>query len=404
MYSIKWQDCKKFFRELFAVFDKQSYLRRHLHEDRKFAIGYPATGSKLTNLIDIKTCIAKIVKSPAFSDQIQPVWAIFEDILQQEREKRIITRKQLSEYNTELSKEFKMTDDKITEMLLFLHKVGKLLYFDEDKLKDTIIIDVQWFLDAFKCIIAYHVNIAHTDYQRSRFKNSGELHDKELVSIWKNNKEGPTFISHKKEILSYMEQLGLLAICQTGGGQLLMYYIPSMNRRKFKNPEKKYKKSSILCFQFDKDRQLPVNIFYRLVVKCLNIPDWCILKEEDDENCLYENVACFSYDCCIVVICLCKFQIQVQVWIPEKDKSINALLLVNIQQSVEGKIRENKKLIYEIGYKCQNGMLNAEKDNSFIAQKEFPVSNYTCQKCALGNKHYVDNDLCWVCSISIFTI
>lgn len=57
-----------------------------------------------------------------------------------------------------------MIDDKIIEMLFFLYKVGKLLYFDEDKLKDIIIIDVQWFLDVFKCIIVYYVNMVYIDY------------------------------------------------------------------------------------------------------------------------------------------------------------------------------------------------------------------------------------------------
>lgn len=107
-------------------------------------------------------------------------------------------------------------------------------------------------------------------------------------------------------------------------------------------------------------------------------------------------MACFSYRHGIVVVCLCKFQIQVQVWIPEKDGIIGTVLLDKIQRSVEEKISEIKNNNYNIGYKCQNGMLNAEEDNSFIALKEFPVSNVTCQRCALGNKHYVDNNICWV--------
>lgn len=390
------QDCRRFFREFFAFIDNHPDLRRHLHEDRKFAIGYSEKGSKLIDLVDIKACIANIVQSPAFFDKIQPVWAIFEHILQAEKKLKVVQRKWLSLYKTKLS----MTDDNITEMLLFFHKCGKLLYFDKGALKETIILDVQWFLDGFKCIIAYHVNIAHNDCKRLRFKNTGEMDDEELVAIWKTNKEGETYISHKEDILSYMEQLGLLARCYVNK-QLLMYYIPSMNRRRFKNPEKQFEKSSILCFQFDKNRQLPFYIFYTLVVKCLNIPEWSILQE-DEHTCLYENVACFSFRHCIVVVCLCKFQIQVQVWIPEKGKTIDSALLVEIQRSVEEKINEHNHYIFEIGYKCQLGVLNTENDNSFVALKEFPFSKLTCQKCALKDKHYVDSNVCWVGIYFIF--
>lgn len=389
------QDCYKFFQDLFALFDNHHDLRRHLHEDRKFAIGYPKTGAKLTDLKDIKTCIANIVRSPAFFDIIQPVWAIFEYIMRKEKSRKIIKRNKISHYNTELSEEFKMTDDNITEMLLFFHKVGNCLYFDKVKLKETIILDVQWFLDAFKCLISFEVNIAQNDCKRLLFKTTGEMDDKELLAIWETNKEGRKYLSYKTEILSYMEQLGLLAICFTNNDHIPMYYFPSMNKRRFKNPDKNFKKSSILCFEFDKNGQLPFYTFYCLVVKCLTISDWSILQE-NEKNCLYENVACFSYRHGIVVVCLCKFQIQVQVWIPEKDGIIGTVLLDKIQRSVEEKISEIKKNNYNIGYKCQNGMLNAEEDNSFIALKEFPVSNFTCQRCALGNKHYVDNNICWV--------
>lgn len=100
-----------------------------------------------------------------------------------------------------------MSDSEITEMLLFLHRVGNLLYFDEDSLKEIIILDIQWLVDAFKCIVTYKVKIANTDIKRSHFQITGELEDKELREIWENQGEkGKTYLSHKTEILSCMEQ------------------------------------------------------------------------------------------------------------------------------------------------------------------------------------------------------
>lgn len=91
-----------------------------------------------------------------------------------------------------------------------------------------------------------------------------------------------------------------------------------------------------------------------------------------------------------------QFQIQVQVRIPGKTGSIPTEILGEVQRSVEEKIGDYKKYWYEIGYKCQNGMLNAEDDNSFIAKEKFPVSKVICEKCKFKDKHYVDNKICWV--------
>lgn len=204
-------ECRKFFREFFAEYDQHPHLRRHLHEDRIYAIGFPKKESTLEDLVHIKTCIARIVQDPEYSEKhIRPVWAIFEQILQREKPRRIIYRDTLSNYNKRLSKEFRMNDSEITEMLLFLHRVGNLLYFDG--LEEIIILDIQRLVDAFKCIVTYKVKIVNTDIQRSHFQKTGEIEDRELREIWENQGEkGKTHLSHKAEILSCMEQLGLLA-------------------------------------------------------------------------------------------------------------------------------------------------------------------------------------------------
>lgn len=394
------QDCKIFFREFHALFKDHPDILRHLNAARNFAIGFPEKGSKLADLKEIKTCIANIVNLRGYSDQIQPVWALFKHIMQEEKRRRIIPRKFLSDYNDELSEEYRLNDENITEMLLFLHRVGNLLYFDEDILRETIILDVQWFVNAFKIIIEYHENIACADHNSSRFKTKGEITDKELTVIWESNEEGQTYISHKKEVLRYMEHFGLVVIFDAQTGTLPFYYFPSMNKKQFENQSKHFIRSTILCFQFNEEGQLPFNIFYRLVVKCFKKPEWSILQGENTQNCLYENVACFSYQNYIVVVCLCKFQIQLQVWNPERNGNIDQELLSTIQRSVEETL-SGRKYLYKIGYKCRNGTLN--EDDSIIAQTVFPVSILKCPNCALENTHLVDNEICWVCIFYIYS-
>lgn len=397
------QDCEKFFGEFFKLFERRKDLQRHIHSRRCFHIGFPKKGSKLEDLQKIKTCIASIVQSvPFWMEDIKPKWAIFEHLLEKIKKEKIVSIKRLSEYNEKLDSDFKLSEDEITDLLKYLNRVGSLLYNNDDEhIRNTVILDVQWFVDAFKCIITDPVDIDKpTDIDREYFHKTGELEDHQLESIWKKVK-GEEYLTHKKEILSYMENLGLVAICEATAksSNAVWYYFPSLNTKTFDKENdisKLFKSSSILCFQFDAKGQLPIFVFYALVSKCNRMNGWAILVE-DEKKCIYEKLACFSYRATIVVICICKFQIQVQVFFPP-DYNAERMdpIKVEIQTSVERQIRKFKRYTYEIGYKCQNGELFNEEDNCFIEFESFPTSEHLCSKCVLPKKHLVDNSICWV--------
>lgn len=398
-FVILFQESRKFFQDFFSLFDIHHHcdLQRHLNEDRKFIIGFPKTGNELEDLKDIKKCLAGIVQSSDYmKDTIRPACAIFEQILIREKEnKKIISRRTLSNYKDKLStEEFRINDDEISKMLVFFHRVGTLLYFDEKHLKDTIILDIQWFLDAFKCIINYPLDIKDNDTKRKHFYSTGELDDEELDRIWKTCRDkGREYLKYKNAILAYMEHFGLLTVCTQHPVQSTWYYFPCMNKKKFDKIGEGFSKSSILCFTFDEEGQLPIHVFYGVVLKCFKTPNWAILTEEN-RKCIYENAACFSLQEHILVICICKFQIQVQVWWFQKKKDTK--LLKEIKQTLVRILQEYTKYSYKVGYKCQNGVLNAENDLSFVEQSKFPVSNFLCRTCVIDKKHAVSNDICWV--------
>lgn len=389
-----FQERKRFFEELFKTWCS-THHRRHLNEERRFTIGFPKPGLELEDLGDIKKYIASLVQDQV---SIRPLWAIFEKIFEKEKKQKIISREMLSMWNNAISKDLQMNDTEISEMLLFFHTVGMLLYFDKDNLKETIILDIQWFSDAFKCIIAYHVEKKDSDVDRKHFQHTGELDDQKLEELWK--REGTKeYNKHKEKILPYMEQLGLLAICNTESPDTkemrTWYYIPSMNKRSYEIDDEEFSKSSILCFKFDDKGQLPIFVFYRAIVECMKIPEWSIFKQKG-KNCIYENMACFSYRHLLVKICLCAYQIQVQVCFP-KGESIDRELAI-IQTSIKQKLNELKNYTFEIGYKCKNGMFNDDRDDkNFISSKSFPVPQMKCEMC--NKLHYVENKICWVGSI-----
>lgn len=393
-----------------------------MHTKRRFAIKFPSKGPKLQKLTRIKNCIARLVEkslSQQWKETIRPACAILEYILLKQKHLKIISREALSEKNKTLDAEFRLSESEITEMLIFLNRVGSLLYINEDELKNTVILDVHWFVGAFKCVIAESIEIEEiTNNKTTIFHETGELNDHDLDTIWsKHENKKENYLKHKDKILSYMEHMGLLTICnweKSGIDQGNMtktavhgvwYYFPSMNKRKLGNSLEKFKEyqtSSILCLQFSEKGQLPMLVFYKLVSKCIGMSGWSILKE-GDRNSIFENVACFLLKNHIVVICICQFQIQVQVCLP-KDK-ISPDILHEVQIAIVKEIKKFKKYEFKIGYKCERGVFCSEEDNSIIALDEFPIKKLLCKMCKVGEKHFVSNKICWVIfTFSVFII
>lgn len=191
-----------------------------------------------------------------------------------------------------------------------------------------------------------------------------------------------------------MERLELLAIYESDSDKSRWYYVPSMNKKKFDMKTEGFSKSSIFCFDFSEQEHNPIFLFYRLSLKCSKLLGWTFQKD-GKKKCIYENVVCLYYRDHTVVICVCKLQIQVQVC--NQTTEVDRTLLPEIQKSMEQIMGTYHKYCYRVGYKCQNGKLNDEADNSFVDIKSFPVSGEDyCEMCTLGNVHSIDNNICWV--------
>nr|XP_022295159.1 uncharacterized protein LOC111105268 isoform X2 [Crassostrea virginica] len=390
------QECDNFFKGFIGLFDYKDdfHLRRHLRSSRCFAIRLPVKGEKLEELSDLKRHIFDLVtEQPYWKRTVKPASAILEHLLQENRKRRIISRKDVLKLNDNLDPGYRLDDSEITTLLKHLHQAGTLLYFEEPALKDKIILDVQWLVKAFKSILAYYVGIEKGhDIKRQHFYETGELYDEELDAIWKREEDqGKDYITHKNVLTSFMEKLGLLAICDSE--DLLWYYFPSMNSRKFDNTKfKNCKKSSILLFQFDKKKQFPLFVFYKFVFRCMKLPHWKIHTKQQI-RCIYDEVTCFSFRGYIVLVCVFKFQIQVQVCHPAND--IESKILKEIKKMLERTMEEflTQNHEFDIGYKCLNGKFHDEGLN-FFPEMDLMDDKKLCGFCWDGHK--LGNEICWV--------
>ena len=115
-------------------------------------------------------------------------------------------------------------------------------------------------------------------------------------------------------------------------------------------------------------------------------------------RCIYDEVACFSFRRHIVLLCVCKFQIQVQVC--NLANTIEANILIEIKSMLESTMEEflTQTYRFDIGYKCINGKFHDEGFN-FISEMDLKDDKKLCGFCL--DYHELGNGIDWVNLISI---
>ncbi|KAL3888921.1 hypothetical protein ACJMK2_001281, partial [Sinanodonta woodiana] len=196
--------------------------------------------------------------------------------------------------------------DELEVFLNFQHDIGTILYFNAEGLKDTVVLDPQWMIDALKSLITDHrfIELNPTITKEwYAFNNKGKLTHELIDAIW-TKKNKPDFHDNKEYLLILMEKLNIIArpLSYTLDGKSVKeedYYLaPCILKQKTpkelicpeSDPEKE--RTSSLCFVC-KGMFLPPPIFHRLVGACLT--HWPIAKQ-NNENLIYCGCCAFDID------------------------------------------------------------------------------------------------------------
>lgn len=183
-------------------------------------------------------------------------------------------------------KENGMLDVEIHDMLSYFHKNGSILFFNLDKLREIIILDIQWFVDCFKDIITdkEHAkegkSIVNKDVQEKWdiFFGKGLLVSS-LYEYLLNRKLADKPQNYREVLGKYLQQLGMMFYIRgieiSDKEETDAWYVPCVNTQEFKPVAEKYDDtgaSSILSFRFDD--YLPIDLFGRMIVLCLSSGKW----------------------------------------------------------------------------------------------------------------------------------
>ncbi|XP_061193809.1 uncharacterized protein LOC133202049 [Saccostrea echinata] len=374
----------EFFREIWKTLKEKSLLR-HLDSKRKFAVGFHESEC----IEKIKLSIVNVVqKLDHWGEKLPHSWAMFENFFQEKKHLKIINKVVLLAFNEALPQEIKLErDEDINIMLMFFHDIKELLHFDQEFLNEIIILDVQWFADAFKNVIT-DKNHAEEDLfeyapEWDKFDETGELSDSLLSAIWNINKNG--YLEHKDKIMLYMEKLGLLAKM---GGQPQKWYVPCMNKIPFPvSSFTEYPASSILCYVFD---VLPAGIFHRLVATCMQIP-WKIFSEAD-QGCIYQTAAVFMFQDHNILLGMTESEIQLQVFVIEGEVDVPTC------HQIRKRIDDTLKLLsntfqtecdLKIAFKCKAIGFCDSRKSAVVDESKFTEPKFLCPHCSASKKHNI---------------
>ncbi|XP_061190973.1 uncharacterized protein LOC133199113 [Saccostrea echinata] len=378
-----------FFRQIWKILEmREKTLHKHLDVKRQFAIGFHDNES----IKKIKLSILDVVrKLDHWGEELPQSWAMFEKFFQEKKNVKILNKAELQRFNDALPEGIKLqTVEDINVMLQFFHDSREILHFDQEFLNVVIILDVQWFADAFKNVITdeNHAkeDLFHLASEWDKFNEAGELQDTLLSAIWRMNNNG--YIDHKDDIMLYMEKLGLLAKLSDK-----KWYVPCMNKIPFRMEYfSSYTASSIICYSFD---LLPAGLFHRLIATCIQIP-WEIFSD-GDQKCIYQTAAVFMYQDMHhnILLGMTQTEIQLQVFVVEGEVDVS--ICHQIRENIEGMLHklsntfeENSK--FHVAFKCKPTGFCDSKESTVISECKFIRDTFLCPSCPANKKHPVNTN------------
>ncbi|XP_021340147.1 uncharacterized protein LOC110441357 [Mizuhopecten yessoensis] len=169
--------------------------------------------------------------------------------------------------------------EKLDLFLRFQHAKGNMIYFSEGSLRDHIVLNPQWLIDAFKCIITarqFCIKYPPLPQHWEALQATGKLYLGMVDDIFKKEE----LCQHKEHILGLMERLHIISHLlvdnddDKSNTSEKFYFVPSLLKDKVTECEiENYVKGTngtpYLCYVFE-NNFLPTAVFHRLIAACLS--------------------------------------------------------------------------------------------------------------------------------------
>ncbi|VDI76760.1 Hypothetical predicted protein, partial [Mytilus galloprovincialis] len=317
-------------------------------------------------------------------------WLLFQQVLGKlkETDVPISTTKALKKIARH--KDIGITDDEEFVLCLqYYHDIGTIIYFDEETLRNYIILDPEWLVDAFRCLVSDKItDIISLSRDWKVLKERGEL-TSSLISLLFEKEPKLKFLENKEHLLEVMKRFDI--VVNVANSDTL--YMPCMMeacsftamQKKFMDENHVFNRTSWLCFQFD---FLPPVFFHHVLAWCIKHEHWDVSEIVDSESAtkrfaLYRQIGVFNLDksgCEQLVICEAPNVIAMQVWNSGSSENTYKQLRCTFSQLISNiccRYRLNVSFIKT--FKCKDGnFVFDRKEMLELLKMEFRCNEHKC--------------------------
>ncbi|XP_071179589.1 uncharacterized protein [Mytilus edulis] len=366
---LKEQDPKKHIREIY-------YISNTEDDDNSF--------QKIREFISKLTMDMK-----GWGTEIPFTWLLLQQVIEQLKESNVpfSTTKKLRQMANH--KDIGITDDTdFRDCLQYFHGIGTIIYFDEKGLREHIILDPQWLVDAFKCVVSDKVDTGvkcSDDFMK--LEDTGLLSYSLLCELL--NKKISKYTVHFREnidhLIRVMKKFDIIVNLKNSSDLYMPCMMKSSTLDKVKmsfiKESSNIDKTSWLCLKFD---FLPPVFFNHIIARYMQ--QFEVSKELDINTrskklSLYREIAVFnltSSGCAQLVLCQAPTVIAVQIWFQKqnhgKEYSKYRRQLCNIVQTLKKRYRLN--IVFGIEFTCKDG----EFTNDRTRWGELHEPEYRCRQ------------------------
>ena len=283
---------------------------KHILSDKEYVVDNTKKGDPC--FAQIQSEIFNLARlQPHWGEQTPSRWLPLEREIQSAKDSglKVISIGQVRKLNSGL--EVNIPEDTELEMFLqFLHDTGEILYFNEPTLRDYVILDPVWLIDALKAVITADQFAIRSPKQADkwiRFCETGIINQSTIIAIFKENTDDPALFENYEHILRLMEKflfiaspIELTSSLEYNGDTNIKkdveYIVPSMVQKqidtKLTTSPEGLSSTTVFCL-VSRNNFLPSAVFHKLLAKCIS--KWQIVEQNGQKQ-IFCDVCKFNLD------------------------------------------------------------------------------------------------------------
>lgn len=208
----KQRHADKYFSDIRDMFDETPVINHIMSED--FAVDN--TDKRDESVQKLREAILQLGEKMSKSVIIPAKWIQLEKVLVRNRREKITSMEKVLEMDRE--NEFPIGDiEQIKLFSKFHHNKGTFCYFDEEPISDVVVLDPQYLIDAFKCIIT-SANFCKKDQEMRSFwqklLKEAKLEHTLIDRVWGSDKN-KEFMKHKNILIAFLKKHHIISEAMT---------------------------------------------------------------------------------------------------------------------------------------------------------------------------------------------